>query len=198
MATQSTGTVQKPINIRKWVEDHREDFRPPVGNKYLYRGEDFFVMVIGGPNARNDFHKTASEEYFFQLEGDICVQTIEDGQIVNHLIQEGETFFIPPNVPHAPQRPPGTVGVVVERNRPPGENEHQQFYCPDCHELVWDEEFDCGDIVEHFRDSMEAFWADPERSTCSHCGTRVGKPGPVERIEVGEEVTIIRSGASHS
>ena len=157
-----------------------------------------FVMVIGGPNARNDFHKTASEEYFFQLEGDICVQTIEDGQIVNNLIREGETFFIPPNVPHAPQRPPGTVGVVVERNRPPGENEHQQFYCPDCHELVWDEEFDCGDIVEHFRDSMEALWADPERSTCSHCGTRVGKPGPVERIEVGEEVTIIRSGASQS
>ena len=122
------------------------------------------------------------------------LMVIEDGRIVNHLVREGETFFIPPNVPHAPHRPPGTVGVVVERNRPAGETEHQQFYCPNCHEMAWDEEFDCADIVEHFRDSMEAFWADPARSTCTHCGTRIGKPGPVERIEVGEDVTILRCG----
>ena len=185
--------VMPPINIRAWVEEHIDDFRPPVGNKYLYHGEDFFVMVIGGPNARNDFHKTGSEEYFFQLKGDICVQTIEDGRIVSHVIREGDTFFNPPNVPHAPQRPPNTIGVVVERNRPAGEIEHQQFYCDQCHELVWDEGFDCKDIVEHFRDSMEAFWSDPERSTCT-CGHRVPKPAPVARIETDPEVRIIRQG----
>ena len=32
--------------------------------------------------------------------------------------------------------------------------------------------------MEHIRDAMENFWADPERSTCGHCGTRVPKPGP--------------------
>ncbi|MDG2200375.1 MAG: 3-hydroxyanthranilate 3,4-dioxygenase [Phycisphaerales bacterium] len=194
MATSATTTVQKPINIHKWVQDHIDEFSPPVGNKYLYEGQDFFVMVIGGPNARNDFHKTASEEYFFQLKGDICVQTIEDGKVVSHLIREGESFFIPPNVPHAPQRPPDTIGVVVERNRPEGETEHQQFYCPSCHALAWDEEFDCTDIVEHFRDSMEAFWADPVRSTCTHCNTRIAKPAPVLRIEDADEVRIIRDG----
>ena len=189
----TTTAVLPPINIRSWVDANIEDFRPPVGNKYLYRGEDFFVMVIGGPNARNDFHKTNSEEYFYQLKGDICVQTIEDGRIVSHVIREGETFFIPPNVPHAPQRPPDTIGVVVERNRPAGEIEHQQFYCDACHELVWDEGFDCKDIVEHFRDSMESFWSDPERSTCS-CGYRVPKPSPVARIETDPEVRIVRQG----
>jgi len=194
MATSTTGSVQKPINIRKWVEDHIDDFSPPVGNKYLYLGQDFFVMVIGGPNARNDFHKTASEEYFFQLKGTICVQTIEDGRIVNHVIREGETFFIPPNVPHAPQRPPDTIGIVVERNRPPGETEHQQFYCPSCHRLAWDEEFDCADIVEHFKESMESFWADPVRSTCTNCNTRIEKPAPVLRIDETGDVSIIRTG----
>jgi 3-hydroxyanthranilate 3,4-dioxygenase len=193
MSTTTTSKVLPPINIRKWAEDHIDDFRPPVGNKYLYRGEDFFVMVIGGPNARNDFHKTASEEYFFQLKGDICVQTIEAGRIVNHVIREGDTFFIPSNVPHAPQRGPDTIGVVVERKRPDGETEHQQFYCDNCNELVWDEEFDCKDIVEHFKQSMEAFWADPVRSTCS-CGTRVEKPAPVARIDTDPQVKIVRQG----
>ena len=136
MASTTSNPVLSPINIGRWVEEHADEFKPPVSNKYLYHGKDFFVMVIGGPNARNDFHKTNSEEYFYQFKGDICVSTIEDGKIVHHLVREGETFFIPPNVPHAPQRPPGTIGIVVERNRPEGETEHQQFYCPDCHELV--------------------------------------------------------------
>ena len=41
-----------------------------------------------------------------------------------------------------------------------------------------DEAFDCKDIVVHFRDAMEAFWADDSRNQCGECGTRVTKPGP--------------------
>ena len=192
MSMTVTDTVLSPINIKQWVEEHADEFKPPVSNKYLYLGKDFFVMVIGGPNARNDFHKSDSEEYFYQFKGDICVQTIEDEEIVNHLIREGESFFIPPNVPHAPQRPPDTIGIVVERNRHAGETEHQQFYCPNCHQLAWDEEFDCNDIVDHFSASMEAFWADEERATCPNCNTRIMKPAPVARIETEPEVQIIR------
>ena len=40
-------------------------------------------------------------------------------------------------------------------------------------------QFDCKDIVEHFSASMEAFWADDERATCSNCSTRITKPAPV-------------------
>lgn len=168
------------INLKKWVEEHRDELRPPVGNKYLYDGEDFFVMVIAGPNARNDFHVTASEEYFYQVEGDITVRIREaDGSIVDYPVRAGETFFIPPNVPHSPRRPPNTLGVVVERVRPAGEVEHLQFYCEKCEQLVHDLEFDCKDIVDHFRDAMEAFWADEAKSTCKHCGTRVVKAKPM-------------------
>ena len=71
MPATVTDTVLSPINIKQWVEDHIDEFKPPVSNKYLYLGKDFFVMVIGGPNARNDFHKTESEEYFYQFKGDI-------------------------------------------------------------------------------------------------------------------------------
>ncbi len=185
-------TVAMPINIMKWVQDNRDQLKPPVGNKYLYDGNDFFVMVIGGPNARNDFHQTNSEEYFYQLKGDIVVRILEGGEIKDIPVREGETFFIPGNVPHSPTRPPGTIGVVVERRRPPGETEHQQFYCQKCGQLVYDKEFDCKDIVDHFAQSMEEFWADPTLNTCKGCGTPNGKPTPVKRIIFEPKVIIER------
>ena len=185
-------TVEAPINIGRWAEQHRGELKPPVGNKYLYDGNDFFVMVIGGPNARNDFHVTNSEEYFYQLKGDIVVRIREGGAIKDVPVREGETFFIPGNVPHAPTRPPGTVGVVVERRRPPGETEHLQFYCEDCGELVYDKEFDCKDIVQHFSQAMEEFWSDETLSTCKGCGARVEKPTPVKRIIFEPQVKIER------
>ncbi len=185
-------TVAPPINLRKWIEKNRHELKPPVGNKYLYDGEDFFVMVIAGPNARNDFHVTNSEEYFFQLQGDIVVRIREEGKIKDIPIREGETFFIPGNVPHSPTRPPGTIGVVVERRRPPGETEHQQFYCEKCGALVYDKEFDCADIVDHFARSMEEFWADAKLNTCKKCGTRNGKPAPVKRIIFQPKIVIER------
>jgi 3-hydroxyanthranilate 3,4-dioxygenase len=174
------GRCLPPINLMKWVEENRDKLKPPVGNKYIYDGEDFFVMVIGGPNARNDFHVTNSEEYFYQVKGDVTVRIREGDRIVDYPLREGETFFIPGNVPHCPVRPPNTIGVVVERVRPAGETEHLVFYCEKCGKLVHDLEFDCKDIVEHFRDAMEAFWADEKLSTCKNCGTRVTKPRPVK------------------
>ena len=187
-----TTTVSPPINLLDWAVANRDQLKPPVGNKYLYDGNDFFVMVIGGPNARNDFHQTNSEEYFFQLKGDIVVRVREDGRIRDIPVREGETIFIPGNVPHSPTRPPGTIGVVVERRRPAGETEHQQFYCENCGELVYDKEFDCADIVEHFARSMEEFWADPTLNTCKKCGTPNGKPTPIKRIIFEPEIVIER------
>ena len=197
MTPTTTGTsglsrCMPPINLHRWVEENRHLLKPPVGNRYLYDGEDFFVMVVGGPNARNDFHMTESEEWFLQVKGDVVV-TIRDADGLRHVpIREGETFFIPGGVAHSPQRPPDTIGIVVERRRPPGEMEHLQFYCAKCSALVYDKEFDCADIVDHFSQAMEEFWADPKRSTCQGCGTRIGKPRPISRIIFEPEIIVER------
>lgn len=175
-------SCQPAIDLMGWIAEHKGEFKPPVANKYLYDGRDFFVMVIVGPNARNDFHQVDSEEYFYQVKGDIKVRIREGDRIVDYPVREGETFFIPPNVPHSPMRPPNTIGVVVERRRPPGEKEHIIFYCGQCEALVEDILFDCRDIVDHFRDTMEAFWKDDARRTCRKCGKKVEKPGPLERV----------------
>ena len=75
-------TVQGPIDLNTWIEENRPLFKPPVSNRYIYDGRDFFVMIIMGPNARNDFHRVDSEEYFYQLKGDIKVR-IREGDRIN-------------------------------------------------------------------------------------------------------------------
>ncbi len=175
---EANGSVSDAFNLLAWIAANREHFKPPVGNKYLYSGRDFFVMIIAGPNARNDFHQVNSEEFFLQLKGDIAVKTIEDGKVRVNPIKEGEVFFIPANVPHSPQRGPNTLGLVVERRRPQGEPEHIIFFCENCNTLVYDKVFDCKDIVKHFTAAMEEFWKDEKLSTCACCGTRITKPVP--------------------
>ena len=173
------GSVAPAVPLTAWIEANRHMMKPPVSNKYLYSGEDFFVMIIAGPNARNDFHMTNSEEFFIQLKGDIVVRIRDtDGVIRDVTVREGETFFIPPNVPHSPMRGPDTIGLVVERRRPPTETEHIMYFCDSCGDLVYDKEFSCADIVVAFSRAMEEFWADPSLCTCRRCGTRITKPAP--------------------
>ena len=172
------GGVASAINLSAWTAANRHLMVPPVSNKYLFSGKDFFVMLIAGPNARNDYHMTNSEEYFMQLQGDVSIRVRDAHGIRDITLREGEAMFIPGGVPHRPQRGPNTLGLVVERRRPPEETEHLIFYCEKCHALVYDQEFACSDIVKQFRDAMESFWADPKLCTCQSCGTRVPKPAP--------------------
>ena len=62
--------IKAPFNLFKWIEDNRDLLKPPVGNKNLYvESGDYIVMIVGGPNARKDYHYNETEELFFQLEG---------------------------------------------------------------------------------------------------------------------------------
>ena len=110
--------IAKPFNLKKWIDNNRNRLKPPVGNKNLYIDSgDYIVMVVGGPNARKDYHFNDTEELFFQLEGDILVTVQIDGKAVEVPIKEGEMFLLPPNIPHNPVRPANSVGLVVEIKR---------------------------------------------------------------------------------
>ena len=45
--------------------------KPPVGNAQIWDDADFMVTVVGGPNARTDFHDDPLEEFFYQFKGDM-------------------------------------------------------------------------------------------------------------------------------
>src|SRR5262249_22625813 len=105
------------FNFRRWIDENRAGLRPPVGNKRVFRDGDFVIMVVGGPNSRKDYHVDPGEEFFYQLEGDMVLKTIQDGRPVDIPIREGEILLLPPHVPHSPQRRADTVGLVIERAR---------------------------------------------------------------------------------
>src|SRR3546814_10276117 len=97
--------LPNPINLQAWIDEHRHLLKPPVGNKVIHDG-DLIVMVVGGPNARTDYHLDEGPEWFHQLEGEMVLRVQEDGAVRDIPIRAGETFLLPPRVPHSPQRMP--------------------------------------------------------------------------------------------
>lgn len=166
----------KPLQLQAWIEAHREELRPPVGNKVLYDDADFIVMVVGGPNARRDFHVDPAEELFFQLEGRMVLRVRENGRIEDVPIGAGEMLMLPARVPHSPQRPAGSVGLVVERRRRPGELDGLQWYCERCQHLLYEEFLQLEDIERQFPPVFARFFGSPSLRTCRVCGTVMHSP----------------------
>ncbi|MBW8050299.1 MAG: 3-hydroxyanthranilate 3,4-dioxygenase [Cytophagales bacterium] len=169
--------MQLPFNFKKWIADNRHLLKPPVGNQCVYKeAESFIVMVVGGPNARKDYHYNESEEFFHQLEGDIVLKIIDEGKPVDIPIREGEIFLLPPKVPHSPQRPANTVGLVMEKKRDPKDTDGLMWFCGSCNEKLYDEYFQLTDIVKQLPPIMNKFYASEELRTCKKCGTVMEKP----------------------
>lgn len=164
------------INFKKWIDENRHLLKPPVGNKMIWKDREFIVMVIGGPNTRTDYHINGGEEFFYQIEGDMTLKVIDEGKPVDLSIKEGEIFLLPPNVPHSPRRPAGTVGLVIERQRREGELDGLSWYCENCGEKLYEERFQLKNIETQFGPVFDRFYDNPENSTCKSCKTRELRP----------------------
>ena len=159
------------FNFQEWIDDHREKLRPPVCNQQVFDENDFIVMVVGGPNSRTDYHYDEGPEFFYQLEGDMLLRTIQDGDRVDVTIGEGEILLLPPRVPHSPQRFANTVGLVVERKRLPNELDGFMWFCENCNEKLYEEYLYVDDIVGQLPPVFDRFYDSEENRTCRQCGT---------------------------
>ncbi|MFG2196420.1 3-hydroxyanthranilate 3,4-dioxygenase [Streptomyces sp. NPDC048639] len=162
----------QPFNFDRWIEEHRDLLKPPVGNVQIWEGSDLMVTVVGGPNQRTDFHDDPVEEFFYQLQGNMVLRVMEEEgrPPVDVQINEGDVFLLPPHVRHSPQRPePGSIGLVVEFTRPVDRTDAFEWYCVNCHRLVHRAEVHVRSITADLPPVFEAFYASDR--TCSHCGT---------------------------
>lgn len=168
--------VIPPFNLKKWVDENRDLLKPPVGNKCVYKdAENFIVMIVGGPNARKDYHFNETEELFFQIEGDIVVKIIDDGVFKDIHIKEGDMFLLPPRTPHSPQRGANTVGLVIEKKRE-SEDDGFLWFCENCGNKLYEECLHVDDIVKQLPPVMNRFWEDTMKRTCDKCGTVMQPP----------------------
>ena len=86
-------------------------------------------------------------------------------------IREGDILLLPAHVRHSPQRPvPGSVGLVIERQRPAGMVDGFEWYCPRCASLVHRGEVQLASLVDDLPKAFAAFYDDEEARICPGCG----------------------------
>lgn len=164
--------MRAPFNLQNWIDENRDLLKPPVSNKNLYvEAGDFIVMIVGGPNARKDYHYNESEELFYQLEGEITVRIQEDGEVKDIQIKAGDIFLLPGNTPHSPIRGANTVGLVIERVRKgTGMVDGLMWFCDECNHQLHEYKFQLENIENDFISRFRSFYASEDLRTCDNCG----------------------------
>ena len=172
-------SIRRPFNFKQWIDENRHLLKPPVGNKVVYENTEFIVMVVGGPNSRKDYHYNESEEFFYQLEGDITVKIQENNEAVEVPIKEGDIFLLPPKVPHNPVRGLNTIGLVMERKRREHEKDGLLWFCEKCNHKLYENYFTLTNIMTQFQETFKYFYENEELRTCKNCGHMMEPPIPL-------------------
>jgi len=164
-----------PIDFHKWINERRGLLKPPVGNKCIVDG-DFIIMIVGGPNSRIDYHWDEGPEFFYQIEGEMVLKIQEDGKARDIPIRAGEIFYLPPRIPHSPQRMADSIGLVIERKRLAHEKDGLLWFCERCNHKLYEEFFMLRNIETDFPAVFDRFYRSLDARTCTQCGQVASVP----------------------
>lgn len=192
--TNTTPTHQSAmsLNLPKWLSQNSHLLQPPINNYCVYHPSSpstsgMTVMVLGGPNARTDYHINSTPEFFYQHKGSMLLKTVDTSTtphtFVDIPIHENSLYLLPANTPHNPVRFADTVGLVVEQPRPADSVDTMRWYCknPNCGQIVHEASFHCSDLGTQIKEAVVAFDKAEDVRTCKACGTVAqSRPEPGE------------------
>lgn len=154
------------IDLDGWLAENSNLLKPPVGNYCIQRG-GFTVMIVGGPNERTDYHVNPTPEFFIQKKGPMCLRIVTpENKFETVVIREGNIYLLPANTPHSPVRFEDTVGIVVEQDRPEGQNDKMRWYCDACKEIVFEAEFYMYDLGTQVKEGIDLFNKEERKCKC--------------------------------
>lgn len=93
----------------------------------------------------------------------------KQSKIEDIVISEGEVFLLPSNVPHNPIRPSDSIGLVIERVRPPGSLDRLRWYCEKCMVIIHEVAFECTDVQNQLKEYITQYSKDVKLRTCPAC-----------------------------
>lgn len=161
--------TRAPFKVSEWIEKFRDDLKPPICVKEIWKDGDLQVFVVGGPNSRTDYHINPKEEMFFQVQGNMVLRILEKGRPKDIAINEGELFLLPARVPHSPQRFANTIGFVQEVRRAEGELDQMLWICEKCFTPTYSEKFFNDDNEKCLPPVVERYMSDPAHKKCPKC-----------------------------
>jgi len=171
-------TMRLPFNLTAWIEENLPKPLGSIGNKDVFEEDtDMIFQIIKGPNARNDFHIASQLIEDFIRRADMRLPYLDEQGLRQEVqIREGEVFLLPRFVPHSPQRPAGTIGLVIERRRKAHELDAVVWFCPKCHNPLHRVEYWRDNKAMKIKEVADAFNADKQLRTCKDCGEELPDP----------------------
>lgn len=170
--------MAQPIfyNTETWIQANKEHFSPPVCNKMMHNNQ-LKVFFVGGPNIRKDYHIEQGEEVFYMRKGDMILRTVNQGKMVDVPIKEGEVFLLPARVPHSPQRIKDTLGMVIERERKPEEQDCLRWYVEGNTDVLYERWMNLKDLGKEIAITINDFFKSGQFKTGQPIpGTITDKP----------------------
>lgn len=155
----------KILNLNDYIDENRSTLKPPVSNKLMFDSSRLKIMIVGGPNQRDDYHIEKGEELFFQLQGNMDLDIVDNNKFKRIRISQGEMFVLPPCIPHSPQRYANSIGLVFERVRFKEEYDALRWYVPNSNNILYEEIFTCTDLGTQLKPIIEKYQKSNEYST---------------------------------
>ena len=166
-------TTPAPLDVQAWIDERLPDIQ--AGRAAPMLDDALRVVVVAGRGPRSDWHTNDVVELFYQQTGDISVLLPGPDGPETIVVREGALWLAPAGVPHAPQRPVGSIGLVVEPARPAGAGESFTWRCAACGNVLRSVEGARVDPAD-LRRAREALQADEAARTCPGCGTVAPPP----------------------